>query len=262
LRLAEDIAVLDLLSGGRMSPVFAGGYRPAEFEMFGVGLDERRRLVNRAVEVCKRAWTGDPFEFEGRTVTVTPTPLQSPRPPITLGASVASIARQAAHIADGFDPAEPRLWDTYREECLTMGTDPGPWRERGPTFLYVTRFPDRAWEEVGESLMHAANTYAQWIHESFDRQSPWYPPIASVQELREGVAYRFVTPEQCIEIGRDLGPDGHLILRPLFGGIDPGRAWDSLELFERAVLPHLEVSFGVPTVRNDREAVIASRQTT
>lgn len=86
LRLAEDISVADVLSGGRMSPVFAAGYRRAEFDMFGIGLPERRRRVIGAVEVCRQAWTGEPFEFHGRTVTVTPPPAQRPGVPITLAA--------------------------------------------------------------------------------------------------------------------------------------------------------------------------------
>lgn len=241
LRLAEDIAVVDLLSGGRISPVFAAGYRPPEFEMFGVGLGERRRRVTEAVEVCKQAWRGEPFEFEGRTVTVTPTPVQNPRPPILMGGAAEATARRAAHIADGFEPAEPRFWEFFREEARTLGTDPGPWVPRGPTFLYLTHDPDAAWADVGPNLLHAANSYARWIAESAQSSSVWYPPISSIAELRAGGAYQIVTPEECLAIARSLGPDGHLILRPLFGGTEPDAAWTSLDLFEAEVLPHLDV---------------------
>ncbi len=242
VRLAEDLAVADLLSGGRMSPVFAAGYRAPEFDMFDVGLRERRSRVIEAIEVCKSAWTGQPFEFRGRTITVTPTPAQRPRPPIIMGAAAEAPARRAAHIADGFDPAEPRAWEYYRDECLKLGRDPGPWVPRSPTFLYVTHDPDAAWKEIGPNLLHAANTYARWIAESAQGSSEWYPPINSVDELRDGGSYQLVSPERCVAIAHELGPDGHLILRPLFGGTEPKRAWESLRLFESEVLPHLDVS--------------------
>ncbi|MFF0014969.1 LLM class flavin-dependent oxidoreductase [Streptomyces sp. NPDC005374] len=246
IRLAEDIAVADLLSGGRMSPVFAAGYRQQEFDMFQVGLGERRRRLIEAVEVCKQAWTGEPFDFRGTTVTVTPRPAQQPRPPIIMGGAAEAPSRRAAHLGDGFDPAEPRSWDHYRDECLKLGSDPGPWVPRGPTFLYVTHDPDAAWAEVGPNLLHAANTYARWIADSAQGKSEWYPPIASVDELRAGGAYEIVTPERCVAIGRELGPEGHLILRPLFGGTEPKKAWASLQLFESEVLPHLEVPDPAP----------------
>src|SRR5947209_2089022 len=54
IRLAEDIAVADLLSGGRMTPVFAAGYREAEFELFGVGMKERRGRLIEAMDVCAK----------------------------------------------------------------------------------------------------------------------------------------------------------------------------------------------------------------
>jgi hypothetical protein len=60
-----------------------------------------------------------------------------------------------------------------------------------------------------------------------------------VDELRAGGAYQIVTPEQCIAIAEGLGDEGHLILRPLFGGTEPALAWASLRLFENEVMPHL-----------------------
>ncbi|SNQ49328.1 Luciferase family protein [Frankia canadensis] len=241
LRLAEDLAVADVLSGGRMTPVFAAGYRQAEFDLFDVSLRERPSRVIEAVETCRKAWTGEPFEFRGRTVTVTPTPAQKPLP-IVMGAAAEVSARRAAHLADDFDPADPTIWEFYRDECLKMGRDPGQWVPRGPTFLYVTHDPEAAWAEVGPNLLHAANTYAQWIADSAMKSNEWYPPISSVDDLRAGGAYQIVSPEGCLEIARQLGPEGHLVLRPLFGGTEPKKAWASLQLFESEVLPHLDVT--------------------
>jgi Luciferase-like monooxygenase len=77
---------------------------------------------------CRKAWTGEPFDFRGRTVTVTPRPAQRPGIPIIMGASAEVSSRRAAHLADAFDPSEPRFWEFYRDERIAMGgADPGEW---------------------------------------------------------------------------------------------------------------------------------------
>ena len=94
-------------------------------------------------------------------------------------------------------------------------------------------------KQVGPNLPHGANTYARWISEGGLGQSVWYPPLNSVEKLRTGGAYQIVTPGECVAIAEGLGDEGHLILRPLFGGPEPEAAWSSLHLFENEVLPHL-----------------------
>jgi alkanesulfonate monooxygenase SsuD/methylene tetrahydromethanopterin reductase-like flavin-dependent oxidoreductase (luciferase family) len=74
IRLAEEAAIVDLISGGRLDLILVNGYVAGEFEMFGVPLGERVRRTVEAVEVLRKAWTGEPFEYRGRTVRVTPRP--------------------------------------------------------------------------------------------------------------------------------------------------------------------------------------------
>src|SRR5687767_10436838 len=102
LRLAEDIAVLDLTSGGRLSLVLGLGYRPEEYEMFGKSWKGRGKAFDAMLDVMLKAWTGEPFEYEGRTVRVTPKPLQQPHPIIFIGGSSEKAARRAARHGLGF----------------------------------------------------------------------------------------------------------------------------------------------------------------
>ena len=97
LRLAEDIAVVDQLSRGRLSVTLAGGYVLDEFEMFGVDPSERPARVRETVAALRLAWTGEPFEFRGRTVRVTPTPAQPGGPRILLGGSSEAGAAGRSH---------------------------------------------------------------------------------------------------------------------------------------------------------------------
>ena len=70
LRIAEDLAVLDLISGGRLRLTVGLGYRREEYEQFGVDMRRRPSLMEEAVETLKLAWTGEPFDFRGRRVRV------------------------------------------------------------------------------------------------------------------------------------------------------------------------------------------------
>ena len=163
LRIAEDLAVLDRISKGRISVTVAGGYVPSEFEMFGYTTSDRVRLTVEMVETLKAAWTGEPFEFRGRTVRVTPTPYQNPRPAIWLGGSGEKAARRAARIADGFLPTMPEFWDFYRDEVIQLGRDdPGPATSGGVGYLHITHDPDATWAKVAPHALHEMNAYGQW----------------------------------------------------------------------------------------------------
>src|SRR5206468_10324912 len=79
LRLAEDAATVDLISGGRLILGLGLGWREEEFRMFGMPMRERVRRTEEAIEICRRAWTGRRFSFEGRVfsfdqIKVTPAP--------------------------------------------------------------------------------------------------------------------------------------------------------------------------------------------
>jgi hypothetical protein len=62
------------------------------------------------------------------------------------------------------------------------------------------------------------------------------------ETIRESDAYRVLTPEQTLAMAAELGPDGVFYLNPLLAGIDPGLAWEMLELYEREVHPFLPKS--------------------
>uniref|UniRef100_UPI000A5807A5 LLM class flavin-dependent oxidoreductase n=1 Tax=Streptomyces niveiscabiei TaxID=164115 RepID=UPI000A5807A5 len=78
LRLAEDIAVLDLLSGGRLMTVAGIGYRREEYDRAGVPWERRGRLQDELLETLLQAWTGEDFTYRGRKVRVTPRPVTAP----------------------------------------------------------------------------------------------------------------------------------------------------------------------------------------
>src|SRR5271166_668726 len=92
LRLAEEVALLDLLSGGRVNWGAGRGFARVEFEAFGVSPEESTSRFRETIEIVLRAWTderlhfsGEHFRFDG--IEVLPKPMQSPHPPVWMAAS-------------------------------------------------------------------------------------------------------------------------------------------------------------------------------
>jgi alkanesulfonate monooxygenase SsuD/methylene tetrahydromethanopterin reductase-like flavin-dependent oxidoreductase (luciferase family) len=236
IRVAEDMAMVDVISNGRLIPILSAGYVKSEFDTFGVPMKGRGKLVEEAVEVLEKAWTGEPFEYRGATVRVTPRPVQRPRPPIFLGGSSNIAARRAARIADGFLPSDPKFFEVYREECVKLGKpDPGAPAVSPGTYMHVAEDPDAAWEKIAPHAMHEMNAYGKWSAESGIDTT--YKPIDDPDELRAGGKYPVMTPDELIEECRKMGPTGMVTLHPLMGGTAPELAWESLRLIESKVLP-------------------------
>lgn len=101
LRLAEELAMVDQLSGGRVVAGFGPGYSAYEYARYGVELHERYERHNEVVDIICRAWRGERFDYEGkhyqyRDAYVQPEPLQTPRPPVAVTAGSVEGARYAA----------------------------------------------------------------------------------------------------------------------------------------------------------------------
>jgi alkanesulfonate monooxygenase SsuD/methylene tetrahydromethanopterin reductase-like flavin-dependent oxidoreductase (luciferase family) len=239
-KLAEDAAVTQIVSAGRLLLGIGAGYRPVELESFGRSLDDRWRVMGETCEFLRLAWSGEPFEWRGRTVTVTPRPEPHP-PPILLGGSSPAAARRAAHIADDwFPPLDPRLWAPYREECLRLGRpDPGEYPAHGPIFLWVDRDVEAGWRRVLPHVLHQLRSYAAWTEQAFGRPAGPYAGDIDEQSVRDSGAYRVLTPEQALALAESLGDHSVLYLNPLLAGIEPAVSWDMLRLFEAEVLPYL-----------------------
>jgi len=107
VELAEDGAFLDVITGGKFLLGVGLGYRPEEFQIFGVPLAERVSRFTEAVEIIRRLWSEDRVTHSGRhwqfsDVAIAPRPLQTPRPPIIIGAQVDAAIARAARIGDGW----------------------------------------------------------------------------------------------------------------------------------------------------------------
>jgi alkanesulfonate monooxygenase SsuD/methylene tetrahydromethanopterin reductase-like flavin-dependent oxidoreductase (luciferase family) len=243
LRLAEDLSVLDLLSQGRVSAVAGLGYREEEFAMFGIDRSKRGKILDEAIGVLLQAWTGEPFEYRGQTVKVTPKPFTQPHPPLLVGGSSEAAARRAARFRLPFMAAvgDPALKAIYRAACDEVGYDGGlALLPSGPGFVHVTDDPERAWAQLAPFALHEAQSYAGWQRDG--QRSNVTTHATTVEELQESGIYWVVTPDECVERVAALRSSAALTLHPLMGGMDPRLGWESLELFVDKVLPRLRAS--------------------
>jgi alkanesulfonate monooxygenase SsuD/methylene tetrahydromethanopterin reductase-like flavin-dependent oxidoreductase (luciferase family) len=235
LRLAEDLIVLDNLSRGRIDLIVAGGYVHEEFAMFDVPMKERGRRVTEAVAVLRAAFSGQSFEYRGRTVHITPAPFRPGGPSISLGGSSQPAAERAARIADGFIPSTPEVWTFYRDAVQKLGRpDPGPSPIGANQVVALAEDPDKGWEQMAPFFLHETNAYGTWQAQD-DVASPFHN-VEDVDELRTTGQYRVLAPEQFVE-EQKAAPFPYALFHPLCGGMPIELAWSSLHLFENEVLP-------------------------
>jgi alkanesulfonate monooxygenase SsuD/methylene tetrahydromethanopterin reductase-like flavin-dependent oxidoreductase (luciferase family) len=239
IRAAERTALVDLLSGGRVSVIVGAGYVQREFEMFGLDVADRGHLVEEKLPLYLAALAGDEVTRDGATIQVSPLPVQKPRPMVLLGGSVEAVARRAARLADGFNPIvnDPALAEIYRDECRRLGRDPGVVVGGGEIspVLFVADDVDAEWARLAPYLMHEANSYGAWAAEAGANEH-LFRPVGDLEELRALGMHRVLTAEECIAYAQ---AGGELCFHPLAGGVPPDRAAANLQAFVEKVLPNL-----------------------
>jgi alkanesulfonate monooxygenase SsuD/methylene tetrahydromethanopterin reductase-like flavin-dependent oxidoreductase (luciferase family) len=240
LRLAEDLAVADLISGGRLDVVVTNGYVAGEFAMFDRPLSERPARTTETVEVLRAAWSGEPFDYRGRTVCVTPAPAQPGGPSLTLGGSTPAAARRAARLGLKFMPSSPEVWQPYRDAVIELGgDDPGPHLGGDTSFFHLAADVEAGWEAIAPHALHEVNAYGAWQAEAGVEGVGGYSRVTDADALRATGQYRVMTPGELVAELRAAGPYAFAMFHPMMGGIPPELAWSSLHLFEREVLPQL-----------------------
>ena len=94
IRLAEDLAVIDLLSRGRLNFVAGMGYREIEFHAMNKPFATRGAWMDHVLDTLLAAWKDEPFEYEGRMINVTPKPYRRPHPMFLVGGMSKPAARR------------------------------------------------------------------------------------------------------------------------------------------------------------------------
>lgn len=239
IRLAEDIAVVDLLSNGRLTFIAGMGYREIEFHIANKPFAERGQWMDHVLETLLKAWGDEPFEYNGRTVNVTPKPCTRPHPFFLVGGMSKPAARRAARLGLPFSPpvADPQLEAYYHAQCEahgTLGFTHSPAQDFSILFLHED--PDAAWEAYGPYFLNEVVEYSSWKTEGVNRPLEFHSD--SVAALRAEKRYEIITPAECRRRHRER-PDFYGAVHPLVGGIPLDAAWASLTLYAEQVVQPL-----------------------
>jgi alkanesulfonate monooxygenase SsuD/methylene tetrahydromethanopterin reductase-like flavin-dependent oxidoreductase (luciferase family) len=233
VRLAEDIALVDTMSGGRLIVTIGLGYRPVEYELLGTPFEERGQLMDDLLQTLTSLWS---------STTFTPAPLTRPHPMIFVGGGVRATARRAVKYGLPLNlPSHlPDVADYYRELCSEAGHHPvvvmPAARSRGMVFLHED--PDQAWAELGEHYLWEARVYSGWGGGRVYSFMHGTETIETVEDVRAAGRYRFMTPDELVA-DVSANPDDHVVLHPLVGAMPIDEAWNSVQLLTDRVLPSL-----------------------
>ena len=254
IRLAEDAATVDVLSGGRLILGLGAGWRNEEFEVFGVPPEHRAGRMRETVAVLRGAWSDDAFSFAGThfsysNVNVTPKP--SGKIPIWLGAFAPSAVKRAGRIADGFLGSSSgtsgiegfaRAKGLALEGLAAAGRDPS-------SFSFALHVPvfahdaGDAWETVRPYYRYLRWKYGDMAgaRGSTVRKSP--PPLSNEEEAQLRATIICGTPGRVVEqiaAFRDaLGSDVHFICRSDFPGMPQAMELELISTLGSQVIPRL-----------------------
>ncbi|HVN88616.1 MAG TPA: LLM class flavin-dependent oxidoreductase [Candidatus Binataceae bacterium] len=265
LRVAEEIATLDVMSNGRVEFGVGRGAIPAHFRGFGVNQGDSRERLFEELDVIRQAWTQERLNYSGKffqfeNIEVVPKPVQKPYPPIRIAAnsedSFELMGREgypifAASQVNSFNRLR-RLLPTYREARRAAGH-----RNNGgedltllmPLFVGENREEIRRDTEPG--IRHLLEIVASLYGQSAAKSEGGAKRIMELAQKVRSTTYEqasesmavFDTPEACVERLRALRDEfnmGRTICWFNPGGALPHeRVMRSMELFASKVMPHL-----------------------
>jgi len=243
IRVAEDVATLSVLTGGRFRLGVGLGYREVEYAAFGRSLRQRPSLIEEAVEILRQAWTGEPVSFEGRRfrvpdVRITPRPAQPPE--LLIGALSPPAIERAARIADGFLSSSNDDHAPFLEAVARQGRDPAQARIYAGQWVVIDDDPERAWAQVGPHALYQLNEYIEWGAFGPPDQ---VPAFADPQAILDAGSYELWDPPMAIERLTALLRERPQIRDAHFWAQLPGESVESgsrrIELLARVVLPEV-----------------------
>lgn len=254
LRLAEDVATLDVLSGGRVDVGIGRGYQPYEFESLGVDLKKNRDMFNEALEIMLAAWTQEEVEYKGRfwqvpRTTVFPKPLQEPTPPIWMAAtsppSIRAAIERGYHLCTGTGgvPEELEQRSRYIHSVFAeAGRSPDGTEIAANRFIFCSTSQsdiDDAIEQTRWQIRTSRALSAGGVPTRGRNHPGPYPGEPDHDLWQQRLI--FGNPDECIRRIERLAEAGITYIFGLFefGGLAHAKAMASLKLFCQEVMPAL-----------------------
>jgi alkanesulfonate monooxygenase SsuD/methylene tetrahydromethanopterin reductase-like flavin-dependent oxidoreductase (luciferase family) len=252
VNVAEDAAVVDLLSGGRFNlGVGVGGAgSDVESQTFGIPPEKMMTRMYEGLEIIKRCFTEDSFDYEGKAfhfhdVKMTTKPAQKPYPPIWVASfGPKSVARAAAEGYNSLAGSRPGFAPDYYKMARAAGHNPEAIQvSTGPIWIHLANTWEQAWDEAEEGM--------HWTFEFYRRAmgNPMIPPTPPIGKLRHNTslpgpfAHSMIvgTPNDALEVLERYRGSG--VTQIALDFHHPGQPTEqvrrSMELFTENVMPAL-----------------------
>ncbi len=266
VRVAEDYAILDLLSGGRVDLGVGRGYQPHEFAGYGIDQSRSRDMFHESVEIVQKAWTEERFSYEGQfyqidDLSVRPKPLQKPHPPVWM----ASISPETFQLCGrfgfnlmcapvfGFDVNRGAAQiEEYREALRQHGRDPADCEIAGLIMTYVAETTQQAQEDFREAVMWWYRTFAKYMAPPKGQGAvPTYDYYARARDMMELVDWDAIVQAGAVVCGspdqvaeriaeiHELCGITHYLAWTRIGGLAHKKVLRSMELMRDHVMPQV-----------------------
>jgi alkanesulfonate monooxygenase SsuD/methylene tetrahydromethanopterin reductase-like flavin-dependent oxidoreductase (luciferase family) len=247
VRLAEDVATIDQISGGRTTLGLAIGSNVDEFDAFGISQDERVNRLSDVIEVCRGAWSEGELGYDPRFHEISPEVNVTPKPahdvPIMLGGAAKPAVRRAAREGDAWCSPSSLSIEGIRKRKADIENVRDNEDVDGDFQTYVIQHGfvgdsrEDAWEQMRDGYFYIQRRY----EEIFSGETVDELDDERKRELKDQAI--FGTPEQVVEelaeYREALGDDIHFIFRTYHPGIGTDRMTEAIHRLGDEVRPEL-----------------------
>ncbi|MEE9278321.1 MAG: LLM class flavin-dependent oxidoreductase [Dehalococcoidia bacterium] len=265
IRVAEEYAFLDNLSGGRLEFGVGRGYQPTEFKGWQVDQTQSRSIFRESLEIILQAWTQERVNYKGKHFTiedlaVRPKPLQKPTPPVWMAVlspeSYALAGRLGANLmfAPVFTPNMPeyaKQLQNYYQARERYGHDPATARTSALRMIYLSDSREQArkdfegpllwyYRKIGQLVAPPPGQEAVTSYETYTDTRDLASKV-TFEELIEGGAVICGTPDDCnedLEKFEETYGFTDLLVWTRMGGLAPDKVMKSMDLMHRYVIPN------------------------
>jgi alkanesulfonate monooxygenase SsuD/methylene tetrahydromethanopterin reductase-like flavin-dependent oxidoreductase (luciferase family) len=244
-RFAEDSAVLDIISGGRLEMGLAIGYRRRETAAFGVDFGKRGRLFDEWLEIVSRLWAGETVDFEGQYFRIKGAKVMPPPPrgriPLYIGGFAGKAMERVAQYGDGYI-GSPDVCDLYVEKLREHGKDLSQAKVRiTALFVVAAHDPEKAMEELAPYYHHVNNSYGEWFYEDkalgLEDGSAMKP--MSLDAFKKSGTLQILTPKAAVAMFKAMQermPLDHVMMM-MPPGLPAARFVEYAQVFANEVIP-------------------------
>lgn len=259
IRVAEEVALLDIISKGRFILGVGVGNRKEEFDAFGVPFNERGSRFEEGIILVKKLLSEPKVTFIGKyyrvkNISIMPKPIQKPLPPIWIAAqwSVKAVKR-AARLGDAWlpDPITPikvlkAHMKVYKEELKIVGKDFYKLERPLRREAYISENAEKAWEEVKEGILYLyGENYYKWGALQDENGEPLTPEKISFNEYVEILKRRFIIGgvdefiNEVEKYEKELEVN-NMVLRLQFPNLSHEKILKAIKLIGEKVIPYFK----------------------